>query len=80
MRGTVFPKETVTAPIGALQAYKLELKIILTFGTTTYPPQRMYMYFADGYGPVRYYTPVQNILGFNIKAQGDESLLVSKNF
>jgi hypothetical protein len=80
LTGTVFPKESVSAPIGTLQAYKLEIKVTITIGTTSYPPQRMYLYFADGYGPVRYYTPVQNIIGYTIKTEGEESLLVSKNF
>ena len=80
LTGTVFPKESVTAPIGTVQAYKLEIKITISFGTTSYPPQLQYFYFAEGYGPVRIYTPVQNFTGSNIKSQGQESLLVSKNY
>jgi hypothetical protein len=80
LTGTIFPKESVSAPIGTLQAYKLEIKITLSVGSISYPPQLMYMFFAEGYGPVRTYTPVQNIIGTTIKSEGEESLLVSKNF
>jgi hypothetical protein len=80
LTGTVFPKESVTAPIGTLQAYKLEIKVTISVGTISYPPQLQYIYFAEGYGPVRIYTPVQNFTGSNMKSQGEEALLVSKNY
>ncbi len=79
-KGKVYPPEAVNAPIGVIQAYKVEVKVTAVVGGTSYDAQTMYFYFADGYGPVRFYTPVQRQMGSSAKSKGEESLLVSKNF
>jgi hypothetical protein len=79
-KGKVYPPEAVTAPIAVVQAYKAEIKVTVVVGGTSYDAQIIYFYFADGYGPVRNYTPVQLQMGSSTKSRGAESLLVSKNF
>ncbi len=79
-KGKIYPKEAVNAPIGTVQAYKLEMKAVATVGGTQVSAFENYIYFADGYGPVRMYTPVQRDPGSGLKVIGEESLLVSKNF
>ncbi len=76
-KATIFPKEAVTAPIGTVQAYKVQLKLSFTIGGINYNVLQFF-YFADGFGIVKVNTPVQTFTG--AKLQGNESLLVSKNF
>ncbi|MGH2569168.1 MAG: hypothetical protein ACRDGA_12590 [Bacteroidota bacterium] len=73
------PKESVTVPIGTVQAYKLEVKTSTTLGGQTYEFLQ-YAWFADGFGPVKQQEPVQVDPVFGIRLNGSESLLVSKNF
>lgn len=79
-KGTNYPKEEVTAPIGTVQAYKVKVVGTATFGGIQSGISEQYLYFAAGYGPVRMYTPVQVDFGSGVKNTGEESLLVSKNF
>jgi hypothetical protein len=78
--GIVTPPESITAPIGTVQAYKTEITVQAALGGTPFGSQVADFYFADGYGPVRKYIPVQLEMGSSRKIQGEESLLVSKNF
>jgi hypothetical protein len=73
------PKETVIAPIGSMQAYKLEVKTSARFGGQTFEFLQ-YVWFADGFGPVKQQEPVQVDPTLGIRLQGYESLMVSKNF
>jgi hypothetical protein len=73
------PKETVTAPIGSMQAYKLEVKLMATFGGQVFESPQ-YLWFADGFGLVKQQVPVRVDPSLGIRLQGSESLLVSKNF
>ena len=76
---TIRPKESVVAPIGTLQAYKLEIKTsTVLFGVTYEYLQNIW--FADGFGPVKQQMPVQVDPMLGIRLTGSESLLVSKNF
>ncbi len=79
-KGMNYPKEAVSAPIGTVQAYKVKLTGTATVGGIQVNVFEQYFYFADGYGPVRMYTPVQTDPGSGSKVFGSESLLVSKNF
>lgn len=72
-------KETITAPIGSVQAYRLEVKTVASFGGQTFEFLQ-YVWFADGVGPVKQQEPVQVDPTLGIKLQGYESLMVSKNF
>lgn len=72
-------KETVAAPIGSTQAYKLEIKTSASFGGQSFEFLQ-YVWFADGFGPVKQQEPVQVDPALGIKLQGNEALLVSKNF
>jgi hypothetical protein len=72
-------KETVTAPIGSVQAYKLEVKTGASFGGQTFEFLQ-YVWFADGFGPVKQQEPVQVDPTFGIKLQGYEAVMTSKNF
>jgi hypothetical protein len=79
-KGKVTPAESVTAPIGTVQAYKVEVKVTATIAGISYDAQTLYFYLADKYGQVRMYTPVQREMGSSSKSKGEESLLVYKNF
>jgi hypothetical protein len=79
-KGIVTPPEPVAAPIGTVQAYKVEIKVTASIAGVSYDPHILHLYFADGYGPVRMYTPVQRDMGSISKSKGQESLLVYKNF
>lgn len=80
LKGKIYPKETVNAPIGTSQAYKVEMRGTATVGSVQVSVFETYFYFADGYGPVRMFTPVQTDPGSGSRLFGEESLLVSKNF
>lgn len=73
------PKETVVVPIGSVQAYKLEVKTGASFGGQMFEFLQ-YVWFADGFGPVKKQEPVQVDATLGIKLQGYEALMVSKNF
>ncbi|MGD0339753.1 MAG: hypothetical protein ABSB78_13305 [Bacteroidota bacterium] len=79
-KGTILPKETVSAPIGTVQAYKVQVKVTAVVGGVSYDAQLVYLYFADGYGPVRIFSPPQYEAESDVKIKGQEQLLVSKNF
>ncbi len=79
-KGMILPKETVSVPIGIVQAYKLQVKVTAVVGGVSYDAQLVYIYIADGYGPVRIFSPPQYEVGSNVKIKGQEQLLVSKNF
>jgi hypothetical protein len=76
---TIRAKETVAAPIGTVQAYKLEATMTASFGGQSFELLQ-YVWFADGYGPVKKQEPVQVDPTFGIKVKGYEALLTSKNF
>ncbi len=78
-KGTIYAKEAVALQQGTIQAYKLELKVNVSVAGTSYETLQ-YMYFADGYGFVKEYVPVQKNPGTGKKEVGSESLLVSRNF
>ncbi|MBI3110336.1 MAG: hypothetical protein HYZ01_02080 [Ignavibacteriales bacterium] len=80
IKGKFYDKESVTVPIGTVDAYKLEIKVSIQAGTFSSDWIDQYLYFAEGYGPVRMTFPSQTIPGTTEKAPGEESLLVSKNF
>ena len=80
IKGKFYDKESVTVPIGTVDAYKLEIKVSIQAGTFTSDWIDQYFYFAEGYGPVRMTFPSQSIPGTTEKTSGEESLLVSKNF
>lgn len=79
VKAKIFPKETVSAPIGNTQAYKLEVKQGFGLGTISLETLQ-YLYVADGFGPVKFQTPVQRNPLSGVKETGLESLMVSKNF
>lgn len=79
-KGKIYPKESVSAPIGSFQAYKVELKVSAVAGPTSFEFVAMQLYVADGVGPVKMVNPVVRNPGSGLKEEGEESLLVSKNF
>lgn len=80
LKGKFLPKESVTVPIGTLDAYKVELKVTVQVGSFTSEWVDQYIYLAEGYAVVRSTFPNRIDQGSNAKIQGEESLLVSKNF
>lgn len=79
LQGKIYPKEGVSAPIGTLQAYKFEFTTSLTVQGLTFT-ETEYLFFADGYGLVKEYTPVQREPFSGMKREGREVLLQQKNF
>ena len=79
-KGIVTAPEQIAVPFGNIQAYKAEIQVSATVGGVSYGTQVADFYFSDGLGPVRTYNPVQFEMGTTRKIQGEESLLVSKNF
>lgn len=79
LQGKVNPKEAVSTPLGSLQAYKFELTTSITALGLTFTATE-YLFFADGYGLVKRYTPVQREPFSGMKSEGQEALLQQKNF
>lgn len=80
LKGKILAKESVTVPIGTVDAYKVELKVAVQAGTFTSEWVDQYIYLAEGYSVVRITFPNRIVQGSNERIQGEESLLVSKNF
>ncbi len=75
--GLVMDKESVQTGAGTFQAYKLQLKGVVTGFGIEFP---VYFYFADGVGPIKETTPVGSNPLTGTKIPGDEMVMVSKNF
>lgn len=76
---TIFPKEAVTATIGTVQAYKVQMKQTATVSGVNVE-QVIILYIADGYGLVKLTQPVQVDALSKKKEFGEEFIMVSKNF
>lgn len=76
---TIFPKEAVSATIGTVQAYKVQLKLSATVNIVNIEEVTL-LYIADGYGLVKLTRPVQVDQITKRKEFGEEFLMVSKNF
>ncbi len=75
--GLIMDKESVQTDAGAYQAYKLQLKGVVTGFGIEFP---VYFYFADGVGPIKETTPVGSNPLTGKKIPGVEMVMVSKNF
>lgn len=80
IKGKFSARESVTVPIGTVQAYKLEIKVAVSAGSLSSEWTDQFIYLADGYGPVRTTFPNRVLPGTTQSIPGEESLLVSKNF
>jgi len=79
VKGKIYPKETVVTPKGNMEAYKLEIKFSISFGSIAIE-EILNVWFADGVGPVKFQTPPVYDPLFGRTINGRESVLVSTNF
>lgn len=79
LKGKINPKESVTVPIGTVEAYRFDLIVRISVSGVVVNTSTESIYLADGYGPVKIHTPVR-IGDEGKKSVGEESVLVSKNF
>ena len=79
VRCKILPKELVSVPKGTMEAYKLEIKTVVSLVIFSFE-ETLNVWFADGIGPVKFQTPPPIDPFTGQKTNGVESVLVSTNF
>ncbi|MBI3586714.1 MAG: hypothetical protein HY088_06260 [Ignavibacteriales bacterium] len=79
LKGKIYPKASIALPYGTVDAYKLEIKASINFSGISFEVVQ-YIYFSDGIGPVQFTNAVMKDPFSGRKSNGNEQVLVSKNF